>query len=129
GGEATVLADTPDGPQRVRMLTWLPGTPLADASPRTAALLWSVGALLGRLDAALAGFAHPAARDRELLWDPERSVGIARRGISRLTDRARAALVESFLEDHSRIVAPVWETLPRGVIHNDGNGHNVLVGP
>ena len=128
-GEEIAAVETPDGPARVRLLTWLPGTMLADARPRDAALLSSVGSLLGRLDAALAGFSHEAARGRPLLWDPERSAEIARRGVSRLDDPARAALVEAVLDDHARIVAPLWESLPRGVIHNDGNEHNVLVGP
>jgi 4-aminobutyrate aminotransferase-like enzyme/Ser/Thr protein kinase RdoA (MazF antagonist) len=130
-GEEVARADTPDGPARVRLLTWLPGSMLADARPRDAALLSSVGGLLGRLDAALAGFSHPAARDRDLLWNPERSAEIARRALGHVGDAhpERAALVESFLGDHARIVAPLWRTLPWGVIHNDANEHNVLVGP
>jgi len=128
-GAAIARVSVADRPERLRLLSWLPGTMLADARPRSIGLLASVGSLLGRLDAALAGFSHPAARGRELIWDPERSASIARRGLSRITDPARAALLEAVLDDHARIVAPLWERLPRGVIHNDGNEHNVLVGP
>jgi 4-aminobutyrate aminotransferase-like enzyme/Ser/Thr protein kinase RdoA (MazF antagonist) len=128
-GDAVARVEAADGPARVRLLTWLSGTMLADARPKPLELLSRVGALLGRVDAALAGFSHPAARGRELLWDPERSADVARRGLERIGDASRAALVASFLDDHRRIVAPLWEALPRGVIHNDGNEHNVLVGP
>jgi len=128
-GQRLAVANGPEGPSRLRLLTWLPGTMLADARPRSGGLLSGVGALLGRLDAALEGFAHPEARGRDLLWDPGRSAAIARRGAARIEDPVRAALVEAFLDDHARIVAPLWEALPRGVIHNDGNEHNILVGP
>ncbi|HEX4441119.1 MAG TPA: phosphotransferase, partial [Thermoanaerobaculia bacterium] len=128
-GGAIARVPSADGPARVRLLTWLPGTMLADARPRPLALLASVGSLLGRVDAGLSGFSHPAARDRDLIWDPERSAAIVRRGLPRVTDSARAALIEAVLDDHARVVAPLWERLPRGVVHNDGNEHNVLVGP
>ncbi|MCP6756008.1 phosphotransferase, partial [Klebsiella pneumoniae] len=51
----------------VRLLTFLPGTMLADARPQSPAVLATVGRFLGRLDRALEGFSHPSARDRDLL--------------------------------------------------------------
>ena len=52
------ILPTPDG--ALRLLTWLPGTPLAHL-PRSPALARAIGTALGQLDATLASFHHPAA--------------------------------------------------------------------
>ena len=55
-------------PHLVRLLTWVPGVPLARVNPRTPTQLHSLGRLLARLHDALEGFEHPAA-GRSLKWD------------------------------------------------------------
>ena len=112
----------------VRLLTYLPGAILADAKPQTPALLGAVGRLLGELDRALEGFAHPAASGRDLLWNPDRALEIIARHRDAIRDPARRALVDAFVADHARSVAPLTGLLPRGIIHNDANDYNVLVG-
>ena len=58
-----------EGPARlVWMLSYLPGRPIAGLQPVTPELLGEIGEALARLDLALTGFSHPAAR-RELKWD------------------------------------------------------------
>ena len=53
--------DGPDGRQHfVRLLTYLPGTPLATVKPHTDALMADLGRFMGDLDGAPAGFDHPA---------------------------------------------------------------------
>ncbi|HLQ19798.1 MAG TPA: phosphotransferase, partial [Tabrizicola sp.] len=64
---------TPDG--ALRLLTWLPGTPLAHLL-RAPALATAIGAALGQLDATLARFHHPAA-DHHLLWDVQNTPDLA----------------------------------------------------
>jgi 4-aminobutyrate aminotransferase-like enzyme/Ser/Thr protein kinase RdoA (MazF antagonist) len=113
----------------VRVLSHLPGSTLADARPRSAALLRGLGRLLGRLDRALEGFAHPAARDRDLLWNPDRALDGIARHLDAIPDGGRRELVEHFVALRARVAAPLLRSLPRSVIHNDGNDHNVLVGP
>src|SRR6187401_2277621 len=51
-----------------RLLTWLPGQPMAEVSPHSPALLRAVGGSLGAVTGGLASFEHPAAR-RGLKWD------------------------------------------------------------
>src|SRR3954468_22878190 len=51
-----------------RALTWLPGTVWAEAGPATPERLRSLGAAVARVDAALAGFAHPHL-GRPLRWN------------------------------------------------------------
>ncbi|MGH3242694.1 MAG: phosphotransferase, partial [Spirillospora sp.] len=43
----------------VRLLSWVPGAPLAEVGRRSAELLADVGAVAGRLTAATATFTHP----------------------------------------------------------------------
>jgi Ser/Thr protein kinase RdoA (MazF antagonist) len=61
---------------RLRVLTWIDGTVLAECTPRGGALLESIGASMARVDLALSELAHPAMH-RVLQWDL-RHAGIAR---------------------------------------------------
>ncbi len=112
----------------LRLLTYLPGTILADARPQTARLLGSVGRLLGELDRALEGFIHAAARGRDLLWNPDRALEIIARHREAIRDPERRALVDHFVAEHERAVVPITGRLRRSIIHNDANDYNVLVG-
>ena len=60
------------GPDRVRLLRWVPGTPLADLeqSPRR---LYELGAMAGRVGIAMAAVT-PAAAPAECKWDPRLAV-------------------------------------------------------
>jgi 4-aminobutyrate aminotransferase-like enzyme/Ser/Thr protein kinase RdoA (MazF antagonist) len=123
------IASTPGAagsPRLVWMLTFLPGTLLADARPRSPELLASLGALLGEIDAALADFSHPAA-ERDLKWDLARAAWI-RAYLHHIPDRSRRALAERFLNLYEAEVGPGLPRLRRSVIYGDANGHNVLVG-
>src|SRR5260370_969177 len=63
------------GGRLVWLLDFLPGKLLADAKYRSPELLENVGTLLGKVDAALESFTHPAA-DRDLKWDLKRAAWI-----------------------------------------------------
>ncbi len=122
-----LVATSADG--RTRLLTWLPGAILADASPRHPAVLERAGHLLGRLDVALSGFAHPAAVGRDFAWNPERATDIIARHAGAIADPARRDLVDGFVRLFESAVRPRLPELARSVIHNDGNDYNLLVGP
>ncbi|MEX1246409.1 MAG: aminotransferase class III-fold pyridoxal phosphate-dependent enzyme [Thermoanaerobaculia bacterium] len=112
----------------IRLLTYLPGTTLAEARPHTPELLREVGRLLGLLDGALSGFAHPAAVGRDLLWNPERALEVIARHAGKIGAAEPRALVDHFVAAFEETVAPVSGELPRSVIHNDANDYNLLVG-
>ncbi len=112
----------------VRLLTYLPGAILADAKPQTPALLADVGRFLGELDGALDGFAHPAAAGRDLPWNPDRALEIIARHRDAIRDPARRELLDAFVTEHARSVVPLTGRLRRGIVHNDANDYNVLVG-
>ena len=114
------------GPARlVWMLSYLPGRPIAGIKPVTSGLLEELGSTLARLDAALAGFSHPATR-RELKWDLTRA-GWIRGRLDLIRDARRRALVEKTLARYDAEVGPALPRLRRSVVYADANEHNVLV--
>jgi 4-aminobutyrate aminotransferase-like enzyme/Ser/Thr protein kinase RdoA (MazF antagonist) len=127
-GDTLTVATVPDGePRLVWLLTWLPGTALAEVRPRTPELFAGLGRLLGELDEALRGFEHPGAQ-RDFEWDLARASWI-RGALDRLPDPRRRGLVERALDQYESEVVPALEQLRRAVIHGDANDHNVIVGP
>jgi Ser/Thr protein kinase RdoA (MazF antagonist) len=117
------ILPTPDG--ALRLLTWLPGTPLAHL-PRSPDLAAAIGTALGQLDAALSGFDHPAA-DHHLLWDIRNTPDLAPL-LPALPDELLSQ-VETFLARFGTDIAPALARLPRQVIHGDFNPHNLLADP
>ncbi|HMQ31914.1 MAG TPA: phosphotransferase, partial [Chloroflexaceae bacterium] len=123
---APIAAARVEGEERlVWLLTYLPGRLMAEARPHADELLSGLGTYLGRLDAALADFAHPAAA-RELRWDLARA-GWAREDLGAIADPGRRALAARFLDRYEAEAAPRLPGLRRSVIHNDANDYNVLV--
>ncbi|KAF0115482.1 MAG: aminoglycoside phosphotransferase [Rhodobacteraceae bacterium] len=118
----TILS-TPDG--ALRLLTWLPGTPLAHLR-RSPALAQAIGTALGQLDATLASFQHKAA-DHHLLWDIQNA-----RDLAPLTATLPGDLkprVTAFLDHFATQIAPALAQRPRQLIHGDFNPHNLLADP
>ena len=126
-GTALASALAPSGERHsLRMVSWLPGRPLAE-SERSPAVLNSLGQMLGRMDRALQGFIHPGAL-RELDWDIRRA-GEARARLAHVADGGDRDLLKRFFDRFDAEVAPQLPTLRAQVIHNDANDWNVLVDP
>jgi Ser/Thr protein kinase RdoA (MazF antagonist) len=106
----------------VRLLSWIDGEVLAKSASRGPALFESVGAGLGKIDAALCSFTHPAMH-RVLQWDLRRA-GMAREH-ARLLPQAKRAHVERIFSQWEGID---WAVLRHSVIHGDANDYNVIVG-
>ena len=125
-GEAIATVQAADGTSRlVWMLTHVPGRLLAETNPHTPELLFSLGRFIGQVDAALADFAHPAAR-RELKWNLARAGWIGEY-VNYIRDPARRALVEQMMQQYQTEVAPALPSFRTSVIHGDANDYNVLV--
>jgi 4-aminobutyrate aminotransferase-like enzyme/Ser/Thr protein kinase RdoA (MazF antagonist) len=126
--DAFATSTIADGTKRLLwLLTYIPGTVLANVNPHPPELLRSLGHFLGELDAALADFSHPAAH-RELKWDLSRAAWI-RDYLHYIHDPERRALVERFLRLCESEVMPALPSLRRSVIYGDANDYNVLVNP
>ena len=125
-GATVLLWHRPEGTLRVRLLSFLPGTPL-HLSPSTTAQRQSVGAGLAQLALALEDFDHPGAR-RPLLWDVSRA-GELHALLPYIADVRYRALAQNVLDRFERYVVPSLPGLRRRVLHNDFNPHNLLVDP
>jgi Ser/Thr protein kinase RdoA (MazF antagonist) len=129
-GGQTIIRWAPDAaaePFLVRVLTWLPGRPLAEVPPadRSFELLDELGAAMGRTARSLMGFDHPAAR-RLFQWDARRGLDVIDAHAAAVRDRERADLLWAWRTRLERLRA-VLPRLRESVIHNDANDHNVLV--
>jgi 4-aminobutyrate aminotransferase-like enzyme/Ser/Thr protein kinase RdoA (MazF antagonist) len=126
-GDEIAAIDSQDGvPNFVRLLTYLPGIPLAEVSPRSPELLHSLGKMLGQLDRELFDFDH-AAVHRDFHWDLANGSKIVEAHESLIADPALRRFVNEFGAQFQRGIAPLLPGLRRSVIHNDANDYNVLV--
>ena len=112
----------------IRLVSYLPGKPLAVVRPHDAELMEDLGRFFGRLDAALADFDHPSAQ-REFHWDLRNASKVVGDHIEYISDRDRRKMVSMFLERFCRQSLPMLSETRQSVIHNDGNDYNVLVQP
>jgi Ser/Thr protein kinase RdoA (MazF antagonist) len=114
-------------PLHARVLSWLPGRPLADVPPgaRSDALLEDLGATMGRTARALAGFDHPAAH-RNFQWEATRGLGVVAVHASAVADEERRALLGRWQRRLAHLANAI-PSLRRSVIHNDANDNNLLV--
>jgi 4-aminobutyrate aminotransferase-like enzyme/Ser/Thr protein kinase RdoA (MazF antagonist) len=78
-----------------------------------------------RLNRALRGFFHPAAR-RELLWDLGHAAKLRPLAES-IADEGRRRLVEHVLDRYEQRVRPSWPALRAHVVHGDMTLDNVLL--
>ena len=123
-GEAT---DSQGTTYLLRLVTFLPGTPLALVKPHTPGLLREVGSLFGTIDRILETLERPPLA-RELDWDLQGAVGVIGRCMDYISDAERRSLIDDYLELFAH-VADKLSGLRRSLIHNDGNDYNLLVGP
>jgi 4-aminobutyrate aminotransferase-like enzyme/Ser/Thr protein kinase RdoA (MazF antagonist) len=126
GGELFTQVQVADGPGRiVWLLSFLPGSTLAEVAPHTPQLLESLGRFLAEIDAALLDFSHPVA-NRILKWDLSRAHWAFEK-LSFISDPQRRALAEHFLNLFDQEAVPRFHRLRRSVIYGDANDHNALV--
>ena len=125
-GRIEALVERAPAPARVRLLSWVHGTPLRHA-PRTAAQRAACGRALARLGLALEGFEHPHSR-YELIWDLTHALRL-RDILGNLNDGPAEAAIGALLDDFERDVAPVLPGLRHQVLYNDMNHGNTLVDP
>jgi len=126
-GEPFGRAKAPDGRTSiVRLLTWVPGIDLHEV-PDTRKLRTNAGAIVARLDHALAGFFHPAGH-HQMLWDIKQAPHL-RIHTGDLSSKKLQKLAERALDGFIERVLPRWTHLRAQVIHNDANKANMVVDP
>ncbi len=111
----------------VRLVSFLPGKPMAHVARQSDALHYDLGQKLGQMDTALVDFDHPEAH-RDFHWDLAKGLEVVAQYRHLVTDSEQAVLIDLFMADNNRFVLPLLPQLRQSVIHNDANDHNVIVG-
>jgi Ser/Thr protein kinase RdoA (MazF antagonist) len=127
-GETIIqTTDRTGRPHLAYMLSYINGTPLAghEALQGDVASARAIGMLLGRLDMALAGFRHQA-QARRLQWDLSLAADLRPKLMS-VDELSIRNLALEALDRFEENVLPGMNTLPRQVIHNDLNPHNLIL--
>ncbi|RKS76936.1 hydroxylysine kinase /5-phosphonooxy-L-lysine phospho-lyase [Actinomadura pelletieri DSM 43383] len=110
----------------VRLLTWVPGAPLAEVGSRSAELLADVGAAAGRLAAATATFSHPAPPAPHY-WEFPHAGTVLEASLGYVTDPALRDAATTIRDRYAPLLAERLPELPTAVVHHDLNAFNVLV--
>ena len=103
----------------VRVLSYLPGKPLATVKSQTPELLHDLGRKLGQLGRALVDFDHPALH-RDFHWDLINGPKVIKKYGPQIKADGLRDLVLSYREFS-------FIKLRRSVVHGDANDYNVLV--
>ena len=115
-----------DGSTRVvRLLSFLPGTPMHAVAGSTA-LRRDLGRCAARLARGLSDFSHGGA-NHKLLWDLQHAAEV--RLLVDAVPAERRGLIEDALGGFEAHALPVLAQLPSQPVHNDLNPHNVVVDP
>ena len=122
-GSATFAIVDRAGQTRIaRALSYLEGTPL-DRLETTPAERRMLGALLGRLRHAMAGFAHPHD-ERVIAWDVKHLPRL--RGLARhVAESTHRSAIERGLDRYGQLYDRI-AALPRQVVHNDCGRSNIV---
>jgi 4-aminobutyrate aminotransferase-like enzyme/Ser/Thr protein kinase RdoA (MazF antagonist) len=111
----------------VRLVTYLPGMPLASIHRHSPELLCDLGRRIGEVDRALENFDHKALH-RDFHWDLANALSVFYEYEELIEDSELRKLVGKLAADFERDVVPLLANLRRSLIHNDANDYNVLVG-
>jgi 4-aminobutyrate aminotransferase-like enzyme/Ser/Thr protein kinase RdoA (MazF antagonist) len=111
----------------VRMVSYLPGTPLGNVKHHSDELLYDLGQKIGQFTNALNGFDHPALH-RDFHWDLANGLDIIDRYVILIQDKTLRETVHWFASDFEKHTVPLLSGLRKSVIYNDANDYNLLAG-
>ncbi len=109
-----------------RLLTYLPGIPLAQVKPHSPQLLRELGVSLGQLDRALLDFQHPAML-RPLQWDLQHAFAVFDQYAVEIDTTSQTELFQRYVRRFTESTAGKLAGLRCSVVQNDANDYNVLV--
>jgi 4-aminobutyrate aminotransferase-like enzyme/Ser/Thr protein kinase RdoA (MazF antagonist) len=127
-GEEIATVRSTDGEEHfIRLVTYLPGTPLGKVKYHSDELLYDLGFKIGQLATALQGFDHPALH-RDFHWDLANGLRITRQKISLVRESALREAVLKLVSRFEEHTTPFLSDLPCSIVHNDTNDYNILAG-
>jgi 4-aminobutyrate aminotransferase-like enzyme/Ser/Thr protein kinase RdoA (MazF antagonist) len=127
-GEEIVAVQSADGKQHfIRLVTYLIGTPLGDVKRHSAELLQDLGFKIGQLTEALRSFDHPAFH-RDFHWDLANGLSLLQNSEPLIHETETRQHIRKLREEFEQHVTPRLPALRKGIVHNDANNFNLLVG-
>lgn len=125
-GALQAVATMKGGEDRVvQLMTFLDGIQQV-STPKSSRQAFEIGKALARTASALAHFEHPADR-RNLVWDLANAASV--RPLLPEISSGRWRMPQRILERFEDTTLGMLGDLPSQVIHNDFNGHNLLMDP
>jgi 4-aminobutyrate aminotransferase-like enzyme/Ser/Thr protein kinase RdoA (MazF antagonist) len=124
-GADVVTVDVAGVAHGLRLLTFVPGRPLADHGSPARRTLEQVGRLAGQVVTALAELEHPGL-ERALQWDLRRGEVVVAERLGVVRDPQRRARLEEALVGIRRALDPVRDALPVGPVHGDLTADNLV---
>ncbi len=125
-GDARLIVPCADGDSVLWVCRWMDGEVLAERGHASPELCRDLGRSLGELDRALLTFSHEGTRRPDFKWDLCRAGWIGSH-LDALCDDAVRSAVEDVCDRFVRRVQLCLGDVPRSVVHNDANDHNLLV--
>jgi len=110
----------------IRLVTYLPGIPLANYRPHSSKLFFNLGKILGQIDKSLIGFKHESIK-RNLYWNMINAENIINTYKNLILEKNHREIIENILQDWIQFVLPFFSLLRISVIHNDANDYNIIV--
>jgi 4-aminobutyrate aminotransferase-like enzyme/Ser/Thr protein kinase RdoA (MazF antagonist) len=127
-GEETAIIKSQNGKNHfIRLVTYLPGTPLGNVKHHSDELLYDLGHKIGQLTNTLHDFDHPVLH-RDFHWDFANGLDIVRKNDKLIQDETLRKTVLELASDFEQNTAPILPSLPLSIIHNDANDYNLLAG-
>ncbi|CAN7673470.1 phosphotransferase [Pararhizobium sp. LjRoot235] len=124
GLQAIAMMESGEG-RVVQLMTFLDGISQVH-TPRSSQQAFEIGKALARTASALADFEHPADR-RNLVWDLANAASV--RSLLPEINSGRWQMPHRILQHFEDRTLGMLQDLPSQVIHNDFNGHNLLMDP
>ena len=114
-------------PHFVRLVEYLPGLPLGDVRPHPPGLLHDLGVFAARLVRALSALPRREYQP-DLIWNLKNGRRVVRENAPLIADPVRKTTLEAVFRTVEERAA-LFDRLPEGLVHNDGNDYNVIVAP
>ncbi|MCP4220786.1 MAG: aminotransferase class III-fold pyridoxal phosphate-dependent enzyme [bacterium] len=126
GEEIVVLQGPEEQSHLARLLTFLPGTLMADHKGRSDILMENFGRFLGQLSKTLQTYSHPALVTRDFIWDLKNAMQLENY-LEAVKSPARRNLTAHFLRLYAAFAVPLLNRLPKSAVQNDANDYNTLL--
>jgi len=111
----------------VRLLTYLPGTPLGNIKRHSSHLFQDLGLKLGLLTTAIQSFDHPSLH-RDFHWDLANGLDIIENYGSLVLEPDLRLIIQQLRIQFEQFTKPLLSGLQKSIIHNDSNDYNLLAG-